>query len=143
VSAGAPLYDGPVERRLALRLLISLAGAVLFGIVIALLEGSPYTLGIVLGIIGFAGVFIALRLLMPTRIEARPGEVRLFAPKATTRYDASAMVLLPGTQPDAFVFARKEPHRKLAVFRATDPDQVRQAFGTAGVTVVSGHEGLA
>jgi hypothetical protein len=142
VSEGA-LYDGPVDRRLALRLLVSLAGAFLVGIVIALLEGSPYTLGIVLGVIGFTGFFVALGLLMPTRIEVRPGEVRLFAPKATTRYDASAMVLFSGTEPDAFVFARKEPHRKLAVFRDADPDRVRQAFGTAGVMVIAGHEGLA
>jgi hypothetical protein len=143
VADDAPLYEGPVERRLALRLFVSLAGAFLVGIVIALLEGSPYTLGIILGIIGFSGTFIALGLLMPTRIEVRPSEVRLFAPKATTRYDAAAMLLQTGAQPDTFVFARREPYRKLAVFRDADSDHVRDAFGTAGVMVIPGHEGLA
>src|SRR5262249_17155164 len=109
---------------------------------IALLEGSPYTLGIALGVIGFTGFFVALGLLMPTRIEVMPGEVKLFAPKATTRYDAAAMLLQTGGPPDSFVFARKEPHRKLAVFRDQTPDRVRTAFEAAGVTVVPGHEGL-
>ena len=130
------LYEGPVLRRLYLQVGVSMLAAFLVAVVIGAIEGSPYTIAIVLGIIAFAGLFVIVHRFTPTRIELEQEEMRLVAPKATTRYRPGDMWLRVNLTQSTFTLGRRDRTRRLAVFRDLDVDRVKQVFGQTGVTVV-------
>jgi hypothetical protein len=135
VSDGEVLYEAPLRRRTAVTFGVVFASSFLVAGLVGIVEGSPYDIATILGVVFLFGFAFVVYLLTPTRIEVRADDVRLIAPRTTTKYVGSAMTL--SMRPDGgWQFARREPPRTLAYFRDPDVDRVKQAFGQAGVAVV-------
>src|SRR5690348_9284944 len=122
------LYEAPVLRRLYLQTGVSALAAFLVAVVIGAIEGSPYRVAIVLGVVVFVSLFIVVHRLSPTRIELEENELRLVGPKATTRYRPGDMWLRANLTRSTFALGRRERTRQLAVFRDLDVAHVKQAF---------------
>jgi hypothetical protein len=76
---------------------------------------------------------------MPTRIEvdsaaASGGEIRLIAPRATTRYAPAEMAVRAEPNGD-FALIRLRTGRKLAAFQVADPFAAVSAFESAGAQI--------
>jgi hypothetical protein len=135
VSDGEVLYEAQLRQRTVLAASVVCAIAFMVAGLVGIIEGSPYVIAIILGVVVLCVLAVVVYVLLPTRIEVRAGEVRLIAPRATTKYAADAMTLRRLAN-GGWEFSRREPARKLAFFRDQDADRVRQVFGEAGVSVV-------
>jgi hypothetical protein len=135
VATDGVLYEAPVVRRLPLQIGVSVVIGFMVGGLIAILEGSPYTIGIAIGVAAFLVVAFLTQALMPTRIEFRPGEVTLVSPRTTSKYRAETVVVRP-ERTGVFRFARRgNPKSHIASFWDTDPEAVHQACDAAGVGI--------
>ena len=105
VATDGVLYEAPVLRRLPLQLGVSVLIGFMVGGLIAILEGSPYTLGITIGIVVFIVVVFLTQALMPIRIEFRPGEVTLVSPRTSSKYRAESGLGSPGSERPRFASA--------------------------------------
>jgi hypothetical protein len=136
VSEGEVLYAAPLRRRTTATMSVVFASTFLVAGLVGILEGSPYGIATIVGVVVLVGFAIVIHLLTPTRIEVRADDVRLIAPRATTKYSGAAMTLRMLAN-DGWEFARREPAHKLAYFRDPDVDRVKQVFEQAGVSVVA------
>jgi hypothetical protein len=129
------LYEAPVLRRLPLQLGVSVVIGVIVGGLIGILEGSPYTLGIVIGFAAFLAVALLTQALMPIRIEFRPGEVTLVSPRSTSKYRADTVAVRRDSS-GAYRFGRRgNPKSHIASFWDGDPEAVRHACEESGVGI--------
>jgi hypothetical protein len=135
VATDGVLYEAPVLRRLPLQIGVSVVIGFMVGGLIAILEGSPYTLGIAIGVVVFFVVVFLTQALMPTRIEFRPGEVTLVSPRTSSKYRAETVSVRQDLN-GAFRFGRRgNPKSHIASFWDSDPESVRRACETAGVGI--------
>jgi hypothetical protein len=94
---------------------------------------------LITGVLLSGGAFVVLLCMMPTRIEVDaprtgPGEIRLIAPRSTSRYVPGEMTIRPEPNGD-FSLVRTRTGRKIAAFMAADPAAAVQAFGAAGAQI--------
>jgi hypothetical protein len=102
--------------------------------------GGAFTSALLItGVLSSGSVFVVLLWFMPTRIEVDApatgeSEIRLVAPRATTRYVPAVMGIRPEPNGD-FALVRIRTGRKLAVFQPADPFAAVDAFAAAGAKI--------
>lgn len=132
-------YAAPVRRR---RLALTVVGAVAVASFVGLgtiFSNASYGKAFVsaLLITGGAvatGVFVVLVLFMPTRVEVDGNEIRLIAPRTTTRYVPTEMAIKHRPDGD-FALIRVRTGRTLAVFSPSDPATAEAAFAAVGTQI--------
>ena len=132
-------YAAPVRRR---RLALVVVGAVAIASFVGLgtiFSNASYGKAFVSALLITAaavatGVFVVLVLLMPTHVEVDGNEIRLVAPRTTTRYVPAEMAIR--LRPDGdFALVRMRTGRTLAVFSPSDPAAAESAFTAAGAQI--------
>ena len=137
-------YSAPVRRQTIALLVVAavfVATVVFLGSLFSNRSyGGAFTSALLItGVLLSGGTFVVLLCMMPTRIEvdaptAGQGEIRLVAPRTTSRYVPAEMTIRPEPNGD-FALVRTRTGRKIAAFVASDPALAMQAFGTAGAQI--------